>query len=179
MPAKIKCQQKEEVWENLGQGKKNQIEECRTSDGPRLKHHGIVLGFGGAHRIFRKATGIINCGLKKAVQKNTFDVSTGRKKVKVWGDSCLIVQNAIWARLGKKVLCLKNKFASRKDKVNMQVCLLFTSLANPASAGIRKVVSSVCSSILVESQGPDPDHHSNHEDVEYSTRDGTEGLTQK
>lgn len=61
----------------------------------------------------------------------------------------------------------------------MHFCLLFRSLGNLDSAGIRKDVSSVCSSILVESQVPDPDHHSNHEDAQYSTRDGTEGPTQK
>lgn len=111
----------------------------------------------GAHGIFRKATGIINCRLKKAVQKNNFDIFKGMIKVKDWDDSYLIVQNAIWTRLGKKLHCLKSKFPLRKDKVDMHVCLLFTSLKNLVFAGIRKVFPSVCSSILAEPQGqPQP-----------------------
>jgi len=41
------------------------------------------------------------------------------------------------------------------------------SLGILVPTGVRTVASSVCSSILAESQVADPDHHSNHGDVRY------------
>lgn len=44
--------------------------------------------------------------------------------------------------------------------------LVFTSLGNLVPTGIKTVPSSVCSSILAESQVPDLDHRGNHGDVQ-------------
>lgn len=63
----------------------------------------------------------------------------------------------------------------RKVKIAMQFdivsfFLLFTSLGNLFSTSIRKIASSVCSSILAESQVPNPGHHGNYDYKRWYTR---------